>query len=250
MCRFVGVVADEPAPVSRLIGDDLEPFLSLACEHEHGWGVAHRTPDGAIRVTKAPERADRSERLRAWLDSCVTDMAVVHLRMASPGLALSPGNTHPFGDTRAAFVHNGDFRPRDCLDAVIDRQLLDAAEGQTDSERYYLAVRTRMDAGAPPAKAVAQVADEIRMLADGYVALNCLLLTPESLYVYRDHDPASEVITRRGGAFFDLYRRTGDGRTLVASEGWPHPEPLWQRVPRRTVLEIPEGGRQTVLHSA
>jgi predicted glutamine amidotransferase len=250
MCRFLGVVADEPAPLSSLVGDDLEPFLGLAREHGHGWGVAHRDADGAIRTTKAPERGDVSERLRAWLDACVTDMAVVHLRMASPGLAAVPGNTHPFGDARAAFAHNGDFRPRDCLDSAIDPALLAAAEGGTDSERYSLAVRSRMDAGVPPAKAITQVADEVRLLADTCVALNCLLLTPTSLYAYQDHDPASEVVGRRGDAYFDLHLRSGTGSALVASEGWAHPEPRWRRVPARTVLELPADGREPVLHGA
>jgi predicted glutamine amidotransferase len=250
MCRFLGVVAHEPAPLGSLIGEDLEPFLSLACEHGDGWGVAHRDAEGAIRTTKAPERGDTSDRLRAWLDTCVTDMAMVHLRMASPGLPVSPGNTHPFGDTLAAFAHNGDFRPRDCLDPAIDGRLLDTAEGQTDSERYYLAVRTRMDAGVPPAKAITQVAEEVRLLADTSMALNCLLLTPTSLYAYHEHDPGSEVIGRRGAAYFDLYRRDDDRGTLVASEGWAHPEPRWQGVPGRSVLELPAAGRESVPHGA
>jgi predicted glutamine amidotransferase len=205
--------------------------------------VAHRDAEGAIRITKAPERGDVSDRLRAWLDACVTDMAVVHLRMASPDLPVALGNTHPFGDARAAFVHNGDFRPRDCLDSAIDRQLLDTAEGRTDSERYYLAVRTRMDAGVPPAKAITQVADEVRLLAADCMALNCLLLTPTSLYAYHDHDPGSEVVARRGEAYFDLCRRDDGRGTLVASQGWAQPEPQWQSVPGRTVLELPAGGR-------
>ncbi|SDP42296.1 class II glutamine amidotransferase [Actinacidiphila guanduensis] len=250
MCRFLGVVADEPAPIGELVGDDLAPFLDLACEHEHGWGVAHRAPDGAIRITKAPERGDTSDRLRAFLDTCVTDMAIVHLRMASPGLPVSPGNTHPFGDTRAAFVHNGDYQPRDCLVPSIDPRLLAGAEGQTDSERYYLAARTRMDAGTPPAKAITQTAADVRLLADRHVALNCLLLTPDALHAYQDHDPASEVIQRRGETYFQLHYREAGGVTLVASQGWPQPAPLWQQVPFQTVLEVAAGTRETVIHGA
>ncbi|CAM5610216.1 class II glutamine amidotransferase [Streptomyces griseorubiginosus] len=250
MCRFLGIVADEPAPVGELIGDDIEPFLSLACEHEHGWGVAHRGLNGAIHTTKAPERGDTSDRLRAWLRTCVTDMAVIHLRLASPGLPVSPGNTHPFGDTRAAFVHNGDYQPRDCLEPSIAPDLLAAAEGQTDSERYYLAVRTRMDSGVSPAKAVRQAAADVRLLADGYVSLNCLLLTSGSLYAYQEHDPRSEVIQRRGETYFQLYYRSSDGRTLVASQGWPHPEPLWRQVPTQTVLAIGAGSAPVVVDGA
>ncbi|MDX6356312.1 MAG: hypothetical protein QOF98_3215, partial [Streptomyces sp.] len=40
MCRLMGVVARQPEPLSDLFADDLAPFLAMACEHSHGWGVA------------------------------------------------------------------------------------------------------------------------------------------------------------------------------------------------------------------
>ncbi|BBA96913.1 hypothetical protein RVR_2432 [Actinacidiphila reveromycinica] len=250
MCRFIGVVADEPAPIDELIGDDLAPFLDLACEHGHGWGVAHRDPDGSVGIVKAPERGDTSPRLSRWLGTCVTDMAIVHLRLASPGLPAVPGNTHPFGDARSAFVHNGDYRPLDCLIGATDPSLLAAAEGQTDSERYYLAVRTRMDAGVQPAKAISQTAADVRMLATSCVALNCLLLTPDALYAYQENDPGSEVVERRGADYFDLRYREAGGVTLVASVGWPQPAPGWRRLPPRYVLKVTAGSRDPEFYDA
>ncbi|WP_431946948.1 class II glutamine amidotransferase [Actinacidiphila sp. bgisy167] len=248
MCRFLGVVADRPAPVSELLTGDLEPFLAMACEHEHGWGVAYRDSHGAIRITKEPERGDRSAKLRSLLDTCVTDMAVVHLRMASPGLPVHQGNTHPFGDARAAFLHNGDFNPRKILDTSIDPDLLRTAEGDTDSERYYLAVRTLLDRGTPPAKAVARTAEEIRMLADAYVSLNCLLLTPSGLFAYNEHSPDSEVIQRRGATYFDLYHRTEGGRLVIGSEGALRPDAVSRQAPVGCVMEISAENRDVVVH--
>lgn len=236
MCRLLGVVSSEPAPIAELVADDLEPFLQLACEHKDGWGVAFRDELGAVAVVKATDRADDSDLLRGLLKSCVTDMAVLHLRMASPNLAVDMANTHPFGDARAAFAHNGEIRPASALEALISPELLATAEGTTDSERFYLAVREQMDQGATAEQAIARTATSIRNRAELIVSLNSMMLTPDGLYTYAEHDPESEVIGRRGAGFFGLsYHRTGT-KTLVASQGWPQPD--WKPLPEQRVARF------------
>lgn len=245
MCRLIGVVSTEPAPIVDLVGDDLEPFLNLACEHKDGWGLAYRNEDGAVAIAKGVDRADDSDLLRGLLKSCVTDMAVLHIRMASPNLAVRLENTHPFGDPRAAFAHNGEIRPATVLDPVIAPGLLAGAIGDTDSERYFLAVRSRIDEGAGPPEAICVTARRIRADASMSVSLNCMLLTPAGLYAYAEHDPDSEVIGRRGAGYFGLsHRQTPTGIT-IASQGWPQPEPRWTRIPELRVAEVPAG--QTIL---
>ncbi|MFG2884061.1 class II glutamine amidotransferase [Streptomyces sp. NPDC048297] len=250
MCRLLGVVAGEAATVSDLLADDLDPFLALACEHGDGWGLASRAPAGSVETVKEPERADLSPGLRPLLDRCTTDTALLHLRMATPGIPVTPANTHPFGDARAAFAHNGDFTPVTCLDDTIGPDLLATAQGATDSERFHLAVRRRMDDGLEPAKALLQVADDIRARATRFVALNCLLLTPSALYAYTEHDPRSEVIQRRGTGYFGLHYRRENGKVVVASTGWAQPEPRWTLLPERHLLEIRRDDLGTVTHGA
>ena len=216
MCRLLGVVADKVAPVSELLAEDLELFLALADEHADGWGIAFRDHTRRVRIAKEPWGASRSERLRSWFDIYLTDMAVVHLRMASPAFAVTPANTHPFGDPRAAFAHNGDFTPATCLDRRISIGGLRSAKGDTDSERYYLAVRDRLDDGETPARAIAGVADDIRIQAKRYASLNCLLLTPDGLFGYVEHDPDAEVSRRRGPAYFGLHYRRQPGKVVIA----------------------------------
>ncbi|HEY5836999.1 class II glutamine amidotransferase [Streptomyces sp.] len=250
MCRLLGAVARQPAAVSELLAEDLDPFLELACEHADGWGLAFRDATHAVKAVKEPVRADVSPILRPLLDECTTDAALLHLRMASPQFPVSVPNTHPFGDTSAAFAHNGDFNPATCLDDVIGPTLLVTAEGDTDSERYYLAVRRYMDDGMEPAKALRQTADDIRSLATRFAALNCLLLTPSALYAYTEHDPHSEVIERRGAGYFGLHYRQDSGRVVVASTGWAQPEPRWTALPERHVLEIRRDDLEIVVHGA
>ncbi|GHB68430.1 class II glutamine amidotransferase [Streptomyces viridiviolaceus] len=249
MCRLIGAVSPQPTTTRDLFAEDLQPFLALADEHDDGWGMAVRVPNHTVEVVKEPERAHDGLRLRSLLDTSTTDAALLHVRMASPGFPVTMANTHPFGDKSSAFAHNGDFSPAGALDEVIGADLLAAAEGQTDSERYYLAVRRRMDDGLGPVKALMQAADDIRSLADRLASLNCLLLTPHGLYAYTEHDPASEVIGRRGPGYFGLhYRTTEDGRTVVASTGWPHPAPQWDVLPERHVLELKPGTGAPTVH--
>jgi predicted glutamine amidotransferase len=243
VCRLLGVVADRPAPVTSLLGDDLQPFLDLACEHKDGWGLGHLGPDGLIRIDKGTERADGDDRLMQRLRRCHTTMAVLHLRMASPRFAVELGNTHPFGDGRAAFAHNGDISPAECLDPLIAPELLAGVKGGTDSERYYLAVRSRLDLGDTEEQAITTVTGQIRRRAGAVMSLNCLLLTPSGLFAYAEHDPGSEVMARRGSGFFGLSYRHGPDRTVIASQGWPQPRPHWQDVPEQKVLSVRTGPR-------
>ncbi|MEK8174622.1 class II glutamine amidotransferase [Streptomyces sp. M19] len=104
-----------------------------------------------------------------------TDTALLHLRMASPRSPVVLENTHPFGDRQMAFAHNGDFLPVDCLDGTLDTS---RAAGDTDSERFYLGIRRRVDDGARPHVAIMATAAELMSRARGYASLNCLLLTP------------------------------------------------------------------------
>lgn len=252
MCRLLGVVSRKPEAVSELVADDLGPFLALAGEHRDGWGVASVAPDGAVASVKEPTRADTS----AGFDRAVrvtTDAALLHLRMASPQSPVVPANTHPFGDRHLAFAHNGDFHPVDCLDAVSGPAsggpLSAAAEGGTDSERFYLRIRRYLDDGAPPHKAIPAAAAEVKSLAEGFASLNCLLLTPDALYAYTAHDPHSDVIRRRGPGYFALSYHTGPDKVVVASTGWPQDPPAWSVLPEDHVLEIRRGDARTVVHA-
>jgi predicted glutamine amidotransferase len=248
-CRLLGVVAREPAPLKTLLTDDLPPFLGLACEHADGWGIASTTPTEKIAVVKEPVRADDSSRFDHVVTKVTTDAALLHLRMATPGHTVTVHNTHPFGDGTMAFAHNGAFSPSTCLDRTLGWGLLGTAEGDTDSERYYLAVRSRIDAGMAPPEAIMDAAEDIRSRTTDCAGLNCLLLTTDALYAYASHDPAAEVLGRRGPDFFTLNYRRRPQTVVVASTGWPQTPPRWATLPEGYVLEIRRDSLSTVIHS-
>lgn len=238
MCRLLGVVSRSPMPLTDSLDGQLDPFAELSGEHPDGWGLAS-WHNGRLAVAKGTARADSSPGFRIAAGTA-SDAAILHIRQASPGLPVVEGNTHPFtADTATgtvAFAHNGYFTPADALDGLIGSEMLAAAVGTTDSERYFLRVLTLL-ADLGPVGALARAADDIRARAE-FASLNCLLLTPDALYVYSEEDPASEVSRRRGPDFFRLrYRITAD-RVVVASSGIPQPAPEWCVLPYRQVLEI------------
>ncbi|MFE5302402.1 class II glutamine amidotransferase [Streptomyces sp. NPDC056632] len=239
MCRLLGVVAAEAAPVSELLADQLGPFLALAGEHRDGWGLALQAPNGSIRRVRGLGRADHSPHLAHVLRSWRTRAAILHLRKATPGLAVDARNTHPFGTPHLALAHNGAFAPVEALDALIGPELLARAEGTTDSERLQLAVRARTEKGMPAGQALEAVAADIRRLATSYVSANTLLLTPEGLFAYADHDPESEVSRRRGLGYFGLdCLRPRPDRTVIASAGHQPAPTTWHRLPERRTWHI------------
>ncbi|MFC8526116.1 class II glutamine amidotransferase [Nocardia sp. NPDC057227] len=246
MCRLLGVVMHAPRPLTDALSGLLEPFTALSHEHADGWGVAARRNHELV-VARGTEPAHASPGYRAALAG-PADAALLHLRLASPDSPIRPENTHPFTAGVLAFAHNGFFTPGDALDDLIAPELLAGASGDTDSERFFLRVLTRLRSGErDPADAIARTAAEIRVRA-AFASFNCLLLTEDALYAYTEEDPESEVSRRRGPDFFRMYYRTGASGTVVASSGIGA-GPDWQVLPPRAVLEIRRYHRRISVHT-
>ncbi|MFI9275190.1 class II glutamine amidotransferase [Kitasatospora sp. NPDC052896] len=237
MCRLLGVVTPDPTRLADSLTDLIEPFAGLSREHRDGWGVAAWHAGGELAVTRDLVPAHASARFPETLAGSVTDAAILHIRMASPGLATEPHNTHPFSAGAIAFAHNGYFTPVDAVDDLIDPDLLAGAGGETDSERYFLRVLSRLHA-EDPVDALALAAADIRGRAR-FASLNCLLLTQHALYAYSEENPDSEVSRRRGPDFFRLRYQARPDRVVVASSGiGPQHEEGWSVLPYHHVLEI------------
>jgi predicted glutamine amidotransferase len=195
----------------------------------------------------------RSSQGYAEAGKTVTDTAIVHIRLASPGLAAELNNTHPFHMGTLAFAHNGYFNPPGAIDGLIDPDLLAETQGDTDSERYFLRVLSLLRTHDPSA-AIAIAAADIRNRAE-FASLNCLLLTKEALYAYAEEDPSSEVSRRRGPDFFNIRYLVDPGRVVVASTGFAGSTPgpsgrtiEWDVLPYRHVLEIRRDDLRVSVH--
>lgn len=237
MCRLLGVVSTTARPLTALLRDDLEHFTALSSEHCDGWGAAHWDGDGRLSVRKAVGAACSSADYRAAVEGAHTDAALLHLRKASGAMANTDDNTHPFTTGRIAFAHNGWASDVPALDVALAEADGPACRGTTDSERYFGLVRAAMRT-APPQDALAAVADRI-FSAMRVEALNCLMLTEDSLYAFTRFDAGRPTLAGKDPV--TTYRmgfRVAEDSVVIASSGWEHSAAPWQPLSDGEVLRV------------
>jgi predicted glutamine amidotransferase len=233
MCRLLGWASRRPTPLTDLLGrTDLDAFTQLSCVHGDGWGAA-RSTGTAVEVVKSPDAARESDRFGRWAAEQATDLGMVHLRWATLGLPVRPENTHPFTDGQIAFAHNGSITPPSALDALLPDDVRALQTGDTDSERYFLAVLARIRNGEEPGAALAGTVRDIAELA-GYSSLNAVLLTPDRLHAVCRPGPDADQHAQ-GPDYFALRYRTTPDAVVVASSGWGSG---WQELGYGELLEV------------
>ena len=252
MCRLLGWVARQPVSLADALGRaELERFVALSRRHADGWGLARRSQpgaDGPPLVQRSTTCAAKDPAFARLTTTAAADAGFVHLRWATPGHAVLPANTHPFVHEDMAFAHNGAIHPFDRLDDILPEGWSAQMTGSTDSERYFLAVAERLQAGDSMGDAVGGV---VRRIFRDFnpTSLNAMLLTNEALYVVSAHDPtrAPSLCETSGGddpstatdlAFYDLRYRAGADAVIVASSGFDQPDGAWQPLDNMTLLRV------------
>ena len=237
MCRLLGWATRTPTSLLDLLGEgDLDAFTELSCKHADGWGLARSTREG-VEVRKRPDAARASDDFAALAHGGRSDLGLAHLRWATLGLGVGQDNTHPFSDGRMAFAHNGSISPPASLDRLLPRRVRELRRGDTDSERYFLAVLARMADGASPAEALTTVVEEIAATTR-FTSLNCLLLTPDELYAVCRYDAAAPLRPDEGPDYFRLRYRVAGDSVVVASSGWGR---HWQELADGELLAVRRG---------
>jgi predicted glutamine amidotransferase len=233
MCRLLGWATRRPTTLRDLLGEsDLHAFTELSCQHADGWGVARATDDG-VKVHKRPDAARTSPAFGAWARGHATDLGLAHLRWATMGLAVGIENTHPFTDGHIAFAHNGSVLHPGSLDRLIARPVHRLRRGTTDSERYFLALVSRLRDGTPPREALAATVGEVARVSP-FTSLNCLLVTPEELIAVCHFDPAGPL-EDRDPEYYNLRYRISDDAVVVSSSGWGRD---WQELANGDLLVV------------
>jgi predicted glutamine amidotransferase len=253
VCRLLGYCAREEAAVADLIGEEgLGALIALSELHADGWGMAwYEGADADAAgdepvIRKSPLRADEPE-FEKLARQPLSDLGLVHLRWATPGLEINDLNTHPFRCGHFAFAHNGAVHPQERLGEILPPEWEAKVAGTTESERYLLLIMSRLEAnGGDMVAAITDAASQIeRQFAPN--SLNAILLSPQYLYGISWHDrdkvPAAKL-RQRGyenrpdeiACYFDLsYLATSDA-VVVASTGWA--QDGWKPLPDRHVLVV------------
>jgi predicted glutamine amidotransferase len=255
MCRLLGYCAKAPVSLAGLLGEEgLADFTALSALHGDGWGMGWYEGDGvsdgggraepavAKSATRAADEPAYQDRARRSLGP----LGLVHLRWATPGLAVQDRNTHPFRHGGYVFAHNGAIHPQDRLGEMLPPAWEQQVAGTTDSERYFLHLMWRL--AERDGDVIAAIGDTTADIAARFApnSLNAILLAPGMLYAISWHEPARiprEQLRLRGvdraediEAYFDLSYTETAGAVVVASSGWPTPG--WTPVPRGHVLAV------------
>lgn len=147
MCRLFGFRSAVPSRVHHSLVHARDALVRQASRHPDGWGIGWIDEDDAY-VVKTANAAVDCGRFRQLTDGLRSHTLIAHLRKATVG-GLDHLNAHPFRHGRWIFAHNGSvFGLEHGLAAWLSGQT-DPAQalhvvGDTDSERIFAFLRTRM----------------------------------------------------------------------------------------------------------
>jgi len=247
MCRLLGYCSRGSASAASLLTEQgLRNFTALSAFHGDGWGMAWYNSDGPA-ISKSTQRAVDEPDYDRLAHRALGDIGLVHLRWATPGLAIGRQNCHPFRYGRYTLAHNGAIHPQGKLGEMLPAEWERRLQGTTDSERYFLYLMWRLERRG--GDIAAAIADTQASIASRYAvnSLNAILLSPDRMYAISWHDPAripAAELRRRGlantpaeiaGYFHLAYRVTADA-VVVASSGWS--QPGWTVLANQSVLVI------------
>jgi predicted glutamine amidotransferase len=247
VCRLVGWVSESPRTLAELLGEaGLAELAALSRQHADGWGIAWWDGD-QLRSKSSHLPAYSSAEYAAATREVRSDAALLHLRWATPGIAVAPGNTHPFLAGDRAFGHNGSVRPADGLLPLLTPDVVAGLGGDTDSERLFHVLLARVERHGLDEGLCRTVSDVCRDLTVS--SLNALLLDRDELTAICCHGGPSEAPPPEFHAppedqpgYFDLRWRQLEGGVVVASE--PLGSPDWRRLANGTALVVSRGGAQ------
>ncbi len=255
MCRMFGFSAARPAAVQRSLLDEPNALRIQSQEHPDGWGIGYY-PEGAAHpsVLRSLNCAFADAEFAESAAHVSARTVIAHVRKASCG-PIALDNTHPFHHEHWLFAHNGTVSQfeavRAQLEAEIDADLRGLLRGQTDSERLFYLVLTRLRARRALDQAFAvdelgrevlAVAALVHGLADagaaGPSSLTLLLRDGRGLGASRDGGSLHASLV----APAPLARGAAGDELMVASEILSA-ERAWTEVPERGVIGLERAER-------
>ncbi len=220
MCRLFAWHSPAPLTVNEALATDADALRELSRIHQDGWGMAFDA-NGHIELVRDVKAAHDSDLYDKATNETLSTDGIVHLRWATEELEVCLPNTHPFIKNGPAgpiaFCHNGGIPRGDLLNSLIDPDLIEGMEGDTDSEFYFAALITALrESENDFVAAYRQLLNDVDVLE--YTSLNTLILTHEKLYVLCNHKPEN-LPAHVDADYYDLTWTTKDGVTTAWSSG-------------------------------
>lgn len=220
-----GVVAVEPIATRELLRDAPRSLRALSREHPDGWGVAIHSANEWI-VHRSTACAADCARYGELAEGVAARLLVAHVRQKTVG-ATSLANTHPFRRGAFVFAHNGTIKDVPSLAARCSPARLAQIEGDTDSERLFAFIMTRIDDAGDVERGVSAAVHDLHALGE-IGSASFLLSCGARLYAHR-----------LGRSLFVLVRASA---VVIASEQLTA-EP-WQELPEGALVVVDDAQAQ------
>jgi predicted glutamine amidotransferase len=258
MCRLLGVVCNETTDFRFSLHEAPRSLAVLSAEHADGWGLAVHCDGNGWDLHRNPVRAGDCDRFRELAAAARGELLVAHIRKRTVG-PIGEENTHPFRRGSLVFAHNGTIAGIALFEAKTSEARRKEIVGQTDSERFFAWLLTKLDElGHDRIDEALTVAVEEALQEPQLGAANFLFSDGRSLWAFRfgrtlhvlERHPGDPVRQKRQAHETEAELETPWSprrhAVLLASEQMTD-EP-WKEVPERTLLRV-DGGmpRVTIL---
>lgn len=194
MCRMLGIYGkvDDWKRVVMSFSQQAEngkvpPKKGILPGHKDGWGMAISGSNGKEMVLLKHQlgSAADSPLFKQVLDTVEKPPAIFtcHLRKASPGIAVTPNNIHPFFTDGWSFIHNGTIYESEALPR--DKNLSPTSDG-SDSEHYFHYLMSKIG-DRPGHETARSLAEAISQIDVDYTSLTSILSNGREMFVIRKH---------------------------------------------------------------
>lgn len=183
MCRLLGYAAPVPRTVSSVLGGaQSRVFLDMAKLHRDGWGSSWIDHAGGVELESVKQNTSglEDQQLLDALTRYSATAKIIHLRLATGGMACEPENTHPFVSGNISFAHNGSFPDLAVVEELLSPTVKASLAGDTDSERYFGLIQTYREQGKSLSEAARDAARQLRKFFPTS-SLNALILSRNQL---------------------------------------------------------------------
>ena len=233
MCRLMGFVSTKEKSLVEAAGAGFTEFAALSSHHKDGWGIATCNENEHPALLVEPTTASMSKSFEVATHRLQSTGALLHLRLATEGLNVTEGNTHPFTFSDYSFIHNGALKPPEPIIPFIDRKFLVLRRGTTDSESYFYLIVTEVEQYG--IESGIKSAIKIIQKQTDYSSINAMFLTPDEFYIINEHHD-EQIPSSEAADYYDLFYRADSSEILVASSGWD--QAGWTALPNHKLMKV------------
>lgn len=251
MCRLIGFASPTPTTLVELIGDlQCSTFQHMSRLHADGWGTMRLNAENSIDSVTIATPGQDDDLLTSAMADVPTRARVVHLRMATDGMAVRRENSHPFVTDGIGLAHNGSVVPTALFRNHLSPEVLAGVRGDTDSELYLAAIRQGVRTGLSLGDAVIETVGWLRSVYPK-ASLNALVLSADEFVAVHASSFATapyaeftasglaehELPLDHVDAYYQLsYLRRDDGAVAFSSTGIDRSG--WSALPGESVTTV------------